>query len=140
MTESFEARIAKAREHVKSISPEDIEARLASDPKTLLLDVRDEGGRVAGVIPGSTNVSLGTLFFKADQTSPYHDAETFPDLDHPIVCTCTGGGQAAVARTCSRTTATPTSPSQKVVPRAGRHPDGRSMTLSRSGRAGPSMS
>ena len=97
MTESFEARIAKAREHVKSISPEDIEARLASDPKTLLLDVRDEGGRSAGVIPGSTNVSLGTLFFKADQTSPYHDAETFPDLDHPIVCTCTGGGQAAVA-------------------------------------------
>ena len=78
MTESFEARIAKAREHVKSISPEDIEARLASDPKTLLLDVRDEGGRSAGVIPGSTNVSLGTLFFKADQTSPYHDAETFP--------------------------------------------------------------
>ena len=97
MTESFEARIAKAREHVNSISPADIEARLASDPKTLLLDVRDEGGRSAGVIPGSTNVSLGTLFFKADQTSPYHDAETFPDLDHPIVCTCTGGGQAAVA-------------------------------------------
>ena len=95
MTESFEARIAKAREHVNSISPEDIEARLASDPKTLLLDVRDEGGHDAGVIPGSTNVSLGTLFFKADQTSPYHDAETFPDLDHPIVPA--GGGQAAVA-------------------------------------------
>ena len=37
----------------------------------MILDVRDEGDlNLTGIIPGTVNVSMGTLYFKADHNMP----------------------------------------------------------------------
>ena len=51
-----------------------------------------------GVIPGSVNISLGTLFYKADQAMPegVKDAR-LADKSQEIFVTCARGGQASIA-------------------------------------------
>ena len=44
---------------------------LDADPDTLVLDVRDAGDlNLTGIINGSENVSMGTLYFRADHSMP----------------------------------------------------------------------
>ena len=65
----------------------------------LIIDVRDPSDLAGtGVIPGSVNISLGTLFYKADQAMPegVKDAR-LADKSQEIFVTCARGGQASIA-------------------------------------------
>ena len=97
MTKSFSDRVSEAKANHGTITPAELKEKLDSDTEVTVVDVRDANALGGGVIPGAKNVSLGTLFYKADPQSAFHDKETFQSTDQPIVCTCGGGGQAAVA-------------------------------------------
>ena len=59
-----------------------------------------DGGDLAGtgVIPGSINISLGTLFYKADQNMPAGVSDArLADKSQEIFVTCAKGGQASIA-------------------------------------------
>ena len=94
MTKSFSDRVSEAKANHGTITPAELKEKLDSDEGVTVVDVRDANALGGGVIPGAKNVSLGTLFYKADPQSAFHDKETFQSTDQPIVCTCGGGGQA----------------------------------------------
>jgi len=101
MAKTFGQMVGEARQEVTAISPQEAQKRMQGDPKTLVVDVRepnDPSHQSAGDIPGSKDVPLGVLAIKADQELP----ESFRDQDlqdrsRPIITTCQGGGQAALA-------------------------------------------
>ena len=60
---SFPGFLAKVGEcKAEALEPAAAKAFVEANPETLILDVQDPG---SDMIPGSYNVSLGTLFFKA---------------------------------------------------------------------------
>ncbi len=101
MAKTFGQMVGEARQEVTAISPQEAQKRMQGDPKTLVVDVRepnDPSHQSVGDIPGSKDVPLGVLAIKADQELP----ESFRDQDlqdrsRPIITTCQGGGQAALA-------------------------------------------
>jgi rhodanese-related sulfurtransferase len=101
MAKTFGQMVGEARQEVTAISPQEAQKRMQGDPKTLVVDVRepnDPSRQSVGDIPGSKDVPLGVLAIKADQELP----ESFRDQDlqdrsRPIITTCQGGGQAALA-------------------------------------------
>ena len=99
MSSSFAETVQNAQEGIALLSPAETNAALAADPNTLLLDVRDEGDlNLTGIIKGTENVSMGTLYFKADHNMPTeYQAACLGDKDRPIITTCTLGMVAAIA-------------------------------------------
>jgi rhodanese-related sulfurtransferase len=55
--------VAKAKAAVKVVTAEDVKAAIDKKEKAVFLDVRDPGEYTAGHLPGSINVSRGTLEF-----------------------------------------------------------------------------
>jgi rhodanese-related sulfurtransferase len=99
MAKTFQQMVAEGREGTPMVSPQEAQRRMEAESKTLMVDVRDAqdlGG--TGIIPGALNVSLGTLPLRADQELPeaYRNPE-LQDRERPIITTCGGGGQAALA-------------------------------------------
>ena len=95
---TFKDMVAEAREEVPALSPEEAQQRAQQDPNTLIVDVRDANDLVGKeVIPGSKNVSLGTLPIKADQelAEELRDPD-LQDRSRPIITNCGAGGQAAL--------------------------------------------
>ena len=99
MTTTFSDTVKNAQEGIELLSPLNAKAALESDPNTLILDVRDEGDlNLTGVIAGTENVSMGTLYFRADHTMPAdYQAKCLADKDRPIITTCTLGLVASIA-------------------------------------------
>ncbi len=99
MAKTFRQMVAEAREQAPVLSPQEVQQRQQQDSNTLVVDVRDAqdlGG--TGIIPGALNVSLGTLPLRADQELPEELRNSaLQDRSRPIVTTCGGGGQAALA-------------------------------------------
>lgn len=101
MAKTFGQMVGEARQEVTAISPQEAQKRMQGNPNTLVVDVReptDPSRQSVGDIPGSKDVPLGVLAIKADQELP----ESFRDQDlqdrsRPIITTCQGGGQAALA-------------------------------------------
>lgn len=89
-------RVKAARQAVPDISAQEVRGMAARDD-VLIVDVRD-GPEVAqtGKIPGAVNVSRGMLEFRADPTSPYHDAQHFTP-EKTVVLYCASGGRSALA-------------------------------------------
>ena len=99
MPKTFRQMVAEGREGTPMVSPQEAQERMQSDPKTLIIDVRDaQDLSGTGIIPGALNVSLGTLPLRADQELPenFRNPE-LQDRDRPIITTCGGGGQASLA-------------------------------------------
>ena len=99
MAKTFREMVAEARQAVEVISPEQAQERMKSNPKVLVVDVREPDDRVAnGAIPGSVNIPLGLVPLRADTELPeqFRDAR-LQDRSAPIITTCGGGGQAALA-------------------------------------------
>ncbi len=97
MAKTFKQMVDEAKSEVPVLSPEEAQRRMQEDPNTLVLDVRDPSDvGSTGIIPGATNVSLGTLPYKADQESDSRD-DRLQDHDQPVITTCKVGGQAALA-------------------------------------------
>ncbi|HLI25588.1 MAG TPA: rhodanese-like domain-containing protein [Chloroflexota bacterium] len=99
MAKTFRQMVAEARSEVEVLSPQEAQQRLQQDPNTLLVDVREPDDLMPlGVIPGAINIPLGVLPLRADQELPeqFRDAR-LQDRSRPVITTCGGGGQAALA-------------------------------------------
>ena len=99
MAKTFSEAVRNAQTGIPLLSPTELNKRLSEDSNTLVLDIRDAGDlNLTGIIEGSENVSMGTLFFRADHTLPAeYQAECLADKDLPIVTTCTLGAVASIA-------------------------------------------
>lgn len=87
--------VAKAKEAIPAISPEEVRA-LIGNPDVLLVDVRDPSEvEKTGKLKGAVNVSRGMLEFRADPESPYHDANF--SKDKSVILYCASGGRSALS-------------------------------------------
>ena len=71
---------------------------MKEDDNLVILDVSDkETVEDRGFVPGAVNISLGTLYYKADSEVPddYKD-ERIQDRDKKVVMTCSIGACAAI--------------------------------------------
>ncbi|AXC51131.1 rhodanese-like domain-containing protein [Paracoccus suum] len=95
MAQTAKDMVAAANAAIRKVSAEEAQ-RLVAEEGALLVDVRDAPELAsAGKLKGATHVSRGMLEFKADPTSPYHDADFDPS--RPVVLYCASGGRAALA-------------------------------------------
>ena len=98
MANNFGDRVKAGQANVTVLTISEAKSALDANQGALIIDVRDAGDLAGtGVIPGSTNISLGTLFYKADQGMPegIRD-ERLADKSQPIFVTCALGGQASI--------------------------------------------
>jgi len=99
VAKTFRQMVAEARSEVEVLSPQQAQQRAQQDPNTLIVDVREPNDLMPlGVIPGSINIPLGVLPLRADQELPeqFRD-QRLQDRSRPVITTCGGGGQAALA-------------------------------------------
>ncbi|MBL90428.1 MAG: sulfurtransferase [Myxococcales bacterium] len=99
MSANFTEVVQNAQEGLEVLKANEAQAALNADPNTMILDVRDEGDlNLTGIIPGTVNVSMGTLYFKADHNMPAEFQDpNLGDKDRPIITTCTLGMVACIA-------------------------------------------
>ncbi len=99
MAKNFGERVAAGQSNVTVLNISDAKTAIEGSDNALIIDVRDAGDLAGtGVIPGSTNISLGSLFYKADQTMPAGICdERLADKGQKIFVTCALGGQASIA-------------------------------------------
>lgn len=87
--------LAAANAAVPRISAEEAR-RLIAEEDGLLVDVRDPSEVAAsGKLQRALNVSRGMLEFRADEATPYHNANF--RKNRPIVLYCASGGRSALA-------------------------------------------
>jgi rhodanese-related sulfurtransferase len=99
MAKTFRDMVSEAKQQVEVISPEEAQRRINENPNALVVDVREPDDRAAnGAIPGSVNIPLGVLPLRADTqlAEQFRDAR-LQDRSTPVITTCGGGGQAALA-------------------------------------------
>ena len=95
MAKSIMEQVAAAKTVVPEISPEDVKSLMGSD-NVLIVDVRDDNEVAAtGKVQGAMHVSRGMLEFRADASTPYHNAAF--TTDKTVVLYCASGGRAALA-------------------------------------------
>jgi rhodanese-related sulfurtransferase len=99
MAKTFSELVQDAQTGIPLLKPAELHRRLQAEPSTLVLDIRDAGDlNLTGIIEGSENVSMGTLYFRADHTlSSEVQAPCLADKNRPIVTTCTLGAVASIA-------------------------------------------
>ena len=99
MTNNFGDRVNTGQANATVLNTSAAKAALDASGGGLIIDVRDPSDLAAtGVIPGSVNISLGTLFYKADQSMPEGvKDERLADKEQQIFVTCALGGQASIA-------------------------------------------
>ena len=99
MAGNFSDTVKQAQEGIELLNAQAAKAALDADPNTLVLDVRDAGDlNLTGIINGSENVSMGTLYFRADHNQPAdYQAPCLANKDRPIITTCTLGMVASIA-------------------------------------------
>lgn len=87
--------VAEAKATVEDLDPDAVERELQNGD-AVLVDIRDGPELEAdGRIPGSVHVPRGMLEFRADTTSPYHQAPLDPSTR--IILHCASGGRSALA-------------------------------------------
>jgi len=92
---SSKEMVAKAKEAVPAISPDDARA-IMGKPDVLFVDVRDPTEvEKSGKIQGAVNVSRGMLEFRADPESPYYDANF--GKEKTVILYCASGGRSALS-------------------------------------------
>jgi rhodanese-related sulfurtransferase len=98
MAKTFRDMVEEGRQAADAIiSPEEAQKKLQSDPKVLLLDMREPTDRAGTTIAQAINIPLGMLPLKADTQLPeaFREAK-LQDRSTPIITTCGAGGQAAL--------------------------------------------
>lgn len=94
---TFNELIAESLEHVDEIFPWDLEEKLESDTKPMLLDVREPYEYDAMHIKGALNVPRGIL----ETACEYDYEDTVPELvearDKEIVVICRSGNRSVFA-------------------------------------------
>jgi rhodanese-related sulfurtransferase len=99
MPKTFMQMVAEAQAVAPGVSAEEARRRADSDPRTLIVDVRDAADiATGGRIPGALAVSAGMLPVRADQEMP--EAWRSPDLqdrDRPVITHCVLGPLGAIS-------------------------------------------
>ena len=94
MSKSIMDLVAEAKAVVPEISPDEVKAMAGRDD-VAIVDVRDDGEVAAtGKVQGALHVTRGMLEFRADETTPYHNAAL--TKDKIIILYCGSGGRAAL--------------------------------------------
>jgi len=87
--------VGEAKGRVENLDPDAVERALA-DGDAILVDLREADElETAGRIPGSIHVPRGMLEFRADPSSPYHQAPLDPSTR--VILHCASGGRSALA-------------------------------------------
>ncbi len=81
--------VAKAKAAIKVVSAEDVKAAIDKKEKAVFLDVRDPNEYAAGHLPGSMNISRGTLEFNV--------LNKIPDQNAKIYVYCKTAGRSTLA-------------------------------------------
>jgi len=99
MAKTFRQMVSEAREQVNVLSPQDAQKKMQADPDVVVVDVREaEDLAATGVVPGAVNIPLGMLPLRADTELPESLRDPrLQDRSTPVITTCGGGGQAALA-------------------------------------------
>jgi rhodanese-related sulfurtransferase len=95
---TFGQMAAEALAAVPSLTPAAARQRLAQDPNTLVIDVRDAADIAqTGTLPGAINLSFGALTYLADNEVPesWRDPR-LADRSRPIITTCILGPLGAL--------------------------------------------
>lgn len=91
---TVQAMIAEADAQVPRISPQEAKGLLGR-PDVVFLDVREPAEVAAsGKVPGAVAVPRGLVEFRADPSSPLHDAAF--DRAKTVVTYCASGGRSAL--------------------------------------------
>lgn len=93
MPKSASELVAEAKQRVENLTPDDVERELAAG--AVVVDLRESEEMAGGRIPGAVHVPRGMLEFRADPTSPYHDAALDPSAR--VILHCAAGGRSALA-------------------------------------------
>lgn len=88
MGEAFKKLVSDAKTHISEISTTEAAALKQSDPKTVVIDVRETKDWEAGHVPGAVHLSRGVVELEIE--------EAVPDVNTPIICYCGGGGRSAL--------------------------------------------
>jgi rhodanese-related sulfurtransferase len=83
--------VAEAKKHVEEISVAEARARLAANPKVVLLDVREDGEWLAGHAAEAAHLGKGILERDLEQR--------YPDPNTELIMYCGGGFRSAL--TCA---------------------------------------
>lgn len=87
--------VAEAKSRIENLDPDAVEQELRSGD-AVLVDIRDAPEIEAnGRIPGAVHVPRGMLEFRADPSSPYHQAPLDPS--RRVILHCASGGRSALA-------------------------------------------
>jgi rhodanese-related sulfurtransferase len=95
---TFGQMAAAALAAAPSLTPAEAQARMAADPNTLVIDVRDATDIAqTGTVPGAVNLSYGALTYLADNEVPesWRDPR-LADRTRPIITTCILGPLGAI--------------------------------------------
>jgi rhodanese-related sulfurtransferase len=97
ITKGYRALVDEAMAQVKTYSVEEVKARLGSDPRLQVVDIRDVRELQAqGTVPGSYHAPRGMLEFWVDPQSPYFKP-LFADEGKEFVLFCGAGWRSALA-------------------------------------------
>jgi rhodanese-related sulfurtransferase len=99
MAKTFGQMLAEAEAAVPGISVAETQRRIAADPSTLIVDVRDLADRRAsGMVEGAIAVSSGTLPIAADTEVPedWRDPR-LQNRSTPVITVCDLGPMSALA-------------------------------------------
>ncbi|MEO6225545.1 MAG: rhodanese-like domain-containing protein [Sphingomicrobium sp.] len=95
MPTSVKDMLSSANDAVPRVTADEAR-RLIDDQGALLVDVRDAPELAAGgKLKDAVNVSRGMLEFRADDATPYHDANF--RRDRPVIVYCASGGRSALS-------------------------------------------
>lgn len=87
--------VAEAKSRIENLDPDAVEQELLSGD-AILVDLRDAPERDEnGSIPDAIHIPRGMLEFRADTTSPYHQAPLDPS--RRVILHCASGGRSALA-------------------------------------------
>lgn len=87
--------VAEAKSRIENLDPDAVEQELLSGD-AILVDLRDAPERDEnGSIADAVHIPRGMLEFRADTTSPYHQAPLDPSKR--VILHCASGGRSALA-------------------------------------------
>ncbi|MDQ3396339.1 MAG: rhodanese-like domain-containing protein [Deinococcota bacterium] len=87
--------VAEAKGRIENLMPDQVEKELQR-PDVVLVDLREAAEREQdGMIPGAVHITRGMLEFRADPSTPYHNAALQPE--RRVILHCASGGRSALA-------------------------------------------
>jgi rhodanese-related sulfurtransferase len=94
MTATVKDMLAAANQMVPKVSAGEARALMAQG-NAVIVDVRDSAELAGGKVKGAKHIPRGSLEFRADAATSYHDPVLSPDKT--VIVYCAAGSRAALA-------------------------------------------